>query len=114
MISQRLKALRDAGHLSQQYVADRLNMSRSAYSAYETGKHEPSLETLSLLADIFRTTTDYLLGRRDYPGPVPELDDQSSDVLRCLSVLDPHSRKIVHDVALQESLRYAENTSTSP
>ena len=114
MISERLKALRAASGLSQQYIADYLNMRRSTYSAYETGLHEPSLETLCLLADFFRTSTDYLLGRSDYPGVIPRLDDVGGEILRRISAMGQDGRNVVYTVALHESLRYENSSSTLP
>ena len=44
-----------------------LNKTRNNISQYELGKRSPDLETLKQIADLFQTTSDYLLGRTDYP-----------------------------------------------
>lgn len=59
----RIRALRDQRRLRQDHVAAQAGVSRSAMCAYETGTRRPSYETLVLFADIYQTTTDYLLGR---------------------------------------------------
>ncbi len=64
-ISRILKELRKENEYSQQDVADFLNISRSTYGKYETGDREPSLEMLCKLADFYKVTTDYLLGREE-------------------------------------------------
>lgn len=64
-ISKILKELRKENEYSQQDVADFLNISRSTYGKYETGDREPSLEMLCKLADFYKVTTDYLLGREE-------------------------------------------------
>ena len=48
--------------MTQQEVADKLGITRPAYTAYESGKREPDFSILQSLANIFDVTTDYLLG----------------------------------------------------
>ena len=59
----RLRECRTAAKMSQGEMAKQLNISRQAYSTYETGTRKPDIDTLRQIADIFRVTTDYLLGR---------------------------------------------------
>lgn len=59
----RLKNLRELYHLSQNDVAKILKVTPSLISSYERGERMPSLQKLSSLADIYHTTTDYLLCR---------------------------------------------------
>ena len=49
MLKQKLKEYRIKCGFSQQQVADVLNMHRSTYSYYESGKTEPSMENIRLL-----------------------------------------------------------------
>lgn len=62
---QKLKRLRKERKLTQQNVAESLHISRQLYSFYENGKREPNIENLSLLADFFDVSIDYLLGRKE-------------------------------------------------
>ncbi|MCL6592376.1 MAG: helix-turn-helix domain-containing protein [Alicyclobacillus sp.] len=50
---------------TQQQMAEKLQISRSTLSKYETGENEPSADLLCQLAETFGVTTDYLLGRSD-------------------------------------------------
>jgi len=50
-------------------MAEKLGITRQAYSNYENGKREPDLKTLEGLCDIFDVKMDYLLGRTDDPSP---------------------------------------------
>ena len=59
----RLKELRDEHGLTQAELGKLLNISPSAIGMYEQGRREPSIEALIKIADYFRVTTDYLLGR---------------------------------------------------
>ena len=61
--SMRLRELRQAKNLSQDQLAGLLSIDRSTISAHEQSIRQPPLETLSRIADIFGTSTDYLLGR---------------------------------------------------
>lgn len=61
----KLKSKRKSKKLTQQKIAEKLNINRVTYQRYETNKHKPDIDTLSKLADILETSTDYLLGRYD-------------------------------------------------
>lgn len=58
-----LKALRKEHKLSQTEIAKILNIVQATYNGYETGKYEPSIETLCKLADYYNVSLDYLVGR---------------------------------------------------
>lgn len=59
---ERLKELRQKKGLTQQEIADLLNVNRVTYTNWEKGKREPNFETLLKLAFELNTTTSYLLG----------------------------------------------------
>lgn len=63
----RLKLLRKQKHMSQLSLAMKLNTTQMSISRYETGKLEPDLKTLILIADFFDVSIDYLLERTDNP-----------------------------------------------
>ena len=52
-IRDNLKALRIISGLSQNEVAEALNVTRQTISSYETGRTEPDLETLKRLAELY-------------------------------------------------------------
>ena len=58
----KLKMLRLKYNLSQREVADKLHVSSSIISGYETGERTPSTENILALAHLYHCTTDYLLG----------------------------------------------------
>lgn len=63
----RLKSLREAAGLSQAKLAARLGVKQSTVGGWESGKREPNFETTINIADYFRVSLDYLLGRTDVP-----------------------------------------------
>lgn len=61
----RFRDIRLGRKLSQKTVAEALQISQQTYSDYEHGKTNPDLLTLSKIADFFKVSVDYLLGRAD-------------------------------------------------
>ena len=53
--------------ISKAEAARRLNMSAMGYGRYEKGEREPSFQTVSHIAQVFGTTTDFLYGKTDDP-----------------------------------------------
>ena len=72
-----LKTLRNSQNLTQDELAKRLKISRSAIGMYENGSREPDFETLELIADFFNVDIDYLLGRTNKTTYIP---DQSNNI----------------------------------
>lgn len=67
-----LKSLRTARGMTQDELAKKLEISRSAIGMYEKGSREPDYETLELIADFFNVDTDYLLGRTNKTTVIPQ------------------------------------------
>lgn len=63
MFSDRLKALREDCDLTQDELANRLNITRTALSNYENAVREPSYDILIKIADYFNVSLDFLLCR---------------------------------------------------
>lgn len=66
IIGTNLKNLRVNKKITQDKMANILNVKRQTYSAYERGVSIPDAGTLKILADFFHVTTDYLLSE-DHP-----------------------------------------------
>lgn len=73
-LSKRLRELRKQLEIRQTDLAEYLSCSPGTVSNYENGTHYPDLETLSMLADYYRVSTDYLLGRSLLNDKVVSLD----------------------------------------
>ena len=63
--NEKLKQLRLERALSQNDVAEKLGLTRTAYANYEQGIREPSYETLKKICQFFEVTSDYLIGLTD-------------------------------------------------
>lgn len=62
---QRLKKLREERGLTQQDVADILNVGRPTIAGYETKGKQPDYDKLKILANYFDVSVDYLIGNTD-------------------------------------------------
>lgn len=58
-----LRGLREKCGYTQQQLANVLNIDRSTYSYYESGKTSPDIPSLITLANIFAVSLDELLGQ---------------------------------------------------
>lgn len=57
-----LKTLRLHEEMTQAQLSQKLGLTKSVISAYETGLRLPSYDVLIHIAQIFKVSTDYLLG----------------------------------------------------
>lgn len=63
MLPETLKELREERGMKQAQIAIILGVKQNTYSNWENGTRNPSLEMLVKIADYYKTSTDYLLGR---------------------------------------------------
>ncbi len=75
MFSDRLKQIRSMRGFTQESAAKILDVSLGTVRNWEQGATEPNTRTIMKLAELFRTTTDFLFGKTDnpeIPGPTTE------------------------------------------
>ena len=68
MFFQRIKDLRNDKELTQEEVANFLNMNRRVYGTYERGEREIPVWAVIKLAGLYKTSTDYILGLKQERG----------------------------------------------
>ena len=68
----RLRDLREDSDLTQQQIADILGTTKQYYQKYEKGVHPILVDRLEMLADFYKTSVDYLLGRTSVRKPYPK------------------------------------------
>ena len=61
----RIKELRMDNHMTQQQIARLLHCQRGVYWRYEKGLRELPLSYAVVLADFYKVSLDYLVGRSD-------------------------------------------------
>ena len=64
----RIRDLREDNDLTQTDVAKLLFITQQQYSLYEKGYRDIPTTLLIMLADYYKTSTDYILGRSDIPN----------------------------------------------
>ena len=67
----RIRDLREDNDLTQKQIAEILICDQSLYSKYERGERPLPLECAEKLADYYRVSVDYLLGRTSIKTPYP-------------------------------------------
>ena len=60
-LADNLKRYREEHGFTQQALSEKINISRQAYSNYETGKRAPDMDLLTKLCDIYSITLDQLV-----------------------------------------------------
>ena len=84
----KLKQLRLSYNYSQQQVADLINVSPSVVSGYETGERTPSTEVLLKLSNLYKCSTDYLLGKSNQlPVVILDTDGLNQEQIQVLQSL---------------------------
>lgn len=64
-VYRRIRDLREDHDKTQKEIADILHMQLTVYQRYERGEREMPLWAAIQLADYYRVTLDYLVGRTD-------------------------------------------------
>ena len=77
----RLRELRKSNNVSQQKLSKYLNFGYTAIANYESGRNQPSLDTVKKIAQYFGVTVDYLIGVSDYPRRENDITDKEAELL---------------------------------
>lgn len=88
-LGERIKSLRIDHHVTQQELADSVNIKRATLANWEINRTEPGYDSLCKIADRFDVSVDYLLGRtNDAMSIVAESSERyyTIDELICLAL----------------------------
>ncbi len=84
-LPEKLRSLRTKYGFSQKQVADKIGVSPSVVSGYETGERTPSTEVLLSLSYLYNTSSDYLLGRQvNSPESMISVDGLTDDQISAI------------------------------
>ncbi len=81
MLGERIKLLRKDQCITQDQLAEYVNVSRSSVNGYENDGVEPSLSVLVKMADRFNISLDYLLERTEEKHNLNLLDTDTKEFL---------------------------------
>ena len=101
----RLNELREEKDMPQARLAEMLNLKASAISKYEKGLTQPSISTLIKLAELFKVSTDYLIGISSLRNPYAQekLAPKEAEIISRYRMLT-HENKIRMDERLSAML----------
>ena len=83
----KLKELRKNKKLSQEQVANMLNVTQRTYGGYELETSEPTINTLCKLADYYDVSLDYLVGR-ERNNEIGFLNEQQKNAVQLIQQLN--------------------------
>lgn len=75
----RIKELREKREISQEELANEVNLSNQVISFYENGKREPKIEKWQKLADYFNVSVPYLQGYVDEYIDIHDLNEEEQE-----------------------------------
>lgn len=80
-LGERILRLRKESHMSQEELAECVEVSKQSVSKWELDKAVPNVEKVIRLCDVFGISTDYLLkGTDEFPGAALESNDSSEEL----------------------------------
>ena len=88
----RLRELRKSNNVSQQKLSKYLNFGYTAIANYESGRNQPSLDTVKKIAQYFDVTVDYLIGASDYPRSEKDITDKEAELLKIFRRINDEER----------------------
>lgn len=75
IVGERLRLLREKNGKTQEDISRVIGTTQQIYSRYETSKTELPVRHLLNLSSYYNVSTDFLLGRIDYPKIPPEFSN---------------------------------------
>jgi len=85
---EKIQSLRKQQNISQEQLAEKMNVTRQAVSKWETEESMPDTENIVHLSRILNVSTDYLL--KDIPIPPPPItDDEKYKHVQCFPQNSP-------------------------
>ncbi len=87
MFETKLRESREKMNLSQQEMADILEISVSTYNKFENGRQLPRIDVFKRICTALKVSSDWLLGIGSKSGSNVQLDS-TSDILRLIFALD--------------------------
>jgi transcriptional regulator with XRE-family HTH domain len=68
MFSKKLQKAREESGFTQREVCEATRIKQSTLASYETGRTQPDLENLGILADFYEVDVNWLLGTKGRPS----------------------------------------------
>lgn len=103
----RIKELRTKQKVSQQQLAEHLQITQQAVYKYEHVFSEPDIDTLIECARYFDTTVDYLIGATDYPHLIvnheASITSKENEILKYFRALNDRSQELILELIQEQN-----------
>jgi len=70
--NERIREIREENFLTQQKIADLLNVGQRTYADYESGKTRIPVDSLLILAKFYNVSLDYITGASNVKNCYPQ------------------------------------------
>lgn len=80
-LGERIRELRKKHGLSQEQLADKLNVSRQAVQKWESNINEPNIETIKCIACYFQVDYEYLLNGKALDLPLKDTNEKNEHIV---------------------------------
>lgn len=100
----KLQNLRKTKGLSQEALAEKLNVSRQAVSKWESGSGYPEMDKLILLSELFGVTIDYLIKDSDSSDQTETEDITNKYFMNQQRIKDYMKRKKIFGICIAASV----------
>ena len=96
-----IRLLRESHGVSQQKLAEAVGLTQQSINKYENHKIEPDIATLMLIADLFHTSVDFLIGHTEAQAesegvPVFKLNADEIRLVNQYRQLSHKEKDIIH------------------
>ncbi len=105
----RIKQLREEIGMTQVRLSIELEVAQETISAYEHGKHFPSITSLIKMMSIFNSSADYIMGLSDVRNPVKSLSNDEERFLGYFKALSANKKDLA--MAYVKGLLDAQNAN---
>ena len=95
---ERLREIREEHNLTQKQIAQILNVERSTYAGWETGKDTIPLRRLNKLSDYYKVSIDYLTGLANVTSKYRVIDLDAKVVGENLRILRKMHNLVQKDI----------------
>lgn len=107
LMGERLKSLRVSANKTQKEVADFVGVSIAVYSSYENDTREPSLSTVTKLADYYRKTIDFLVTGKENHTDRTGMSENTIDALALITKTNDDIARCVDNLLSSEKFGQA-------
>ena len=107
LMGERLKTLRESASKTQREVADFVGVSVAVYSSYENDIREPSLSTVTKLADYYRKTIDFLVSGKENHTDRTGMSESAIDALALINKTNDDIARCVDNLLSSEKFGQA-------